>query len=98
MRRTATLLRPPLILSQSKSRAALPEPLGLPGICRSRAQLGCLTLPAAGRRRSSQVPCRTSLRSSDHPAQGGERSPPWYLVVLLEIGLSNSMRGESKGW
>ena len=102
---TATLLSPPLILSRCKSQTALPKPPGLPWIHHSRAELGCLTLSAAGRspgrvciseeHPETQAPCRTRLRSSDRPAQGGERSLSWYLVALLDIRPSNIARRES---
>lgn len=105
MRCTATLLSLPLILSRCKSQTVLPKPPGLPRIRRSRAELDCLTPSAAGRspgrvcvseeHPETQVPRRSRLRSSDRPAQGGERSLSWYLVALLEIRPSNVARRQS---
>lgn len=99
------LLSPPLILSWCKSQIVLPKPPGLPWIRRSRGELSHLSRSAAGRspgrvciseeHPETQVPCRTRLRSSDHPAQGGERSLSWYLVALLVIRPSNVVRRES---
>lgn len=63
-----------------KSQAVLPKPLGLPWLHRGRADLG---LAAVGRspgrvciseeHLKTQVPPRTRLRSSDHPALCGEK-------------------------
>lgn len=105
MRCTATLLSLPLILSRCKCQTVLPKPPGLPRIRRSRAELDCLTPSAAGRspgrvcvseeHPETQAPRRSRLRSSDRPAQGGERSLSWYLVALLEIRPSNVARRQS---